>query len=151
LGGAPANQHDLRLREREKTMTGFSTYPMAKRKPAVPHQPIVDPAGWEPDDIRDFDCWTYSMDETDIGELMDGVAGLQRAQVPIEAIGPETFPLHHLASGLQDVRKELADGRGIVRLRGFPIEELERDAAIMVYLGLGSYVGHCSHKTNMAI
>jgi hypothetical protein len=122
-------------------MTEFPSYPTARREPAVPHQPIVDPAGWEPDDVRDIDRWTYSMDETDISELMDGAAGLRRAEVPIEAVGPETFPLHRLASGLQDVRKELADGRGIVRLRGFPIEELERDAAMMAYLGLGSYVG----------
>ena len=122
-------------------MTAFPTYKTARREPAVPQKPVVDPAGWEPREVRDVDRWSYHLTETDVGELMDGVAGIRRAGVAIESIGPENFPLHHLAAALQDVRKELSDGRGIVRLRGLPIEDLGRDGAMMAYLGLGSYIG----------
>lgn len=122
-------------------MSRFPTYPTARREPAVAGKPVVDPAGWEPGEMRDVDRWSYALSETDIGELMDGVASLRQAGLALEMVGPENFPLHHLASALKDVRQELSDGRGIVRLLGFPIEDLDRDGAMIAFLGLGSYVG----------
>ena len=122
-------------------MDGFPTYDKTRREPAVPHQPVVDPAGWSTSEMEKLDNWTYNLSATDIGEIMDGVASMRRSGTPIEAIGPETFPLDQLAVGLHDVHMEISDGRGAVRIRGLPIEELDYDGAMIAYLGMSSYIG----------
>ena len=122
-------------------MKRFPTYPSARREPAVPHKPLVDPAAWTPEELADLDRWTYTLTEADIGEVMDGVASMRRAGVPIADVGPEKFPLHSLAASLRDVHLEIREGRGVVRLRGFPIEELDCEGAMTAYLGISSYIG----------
>jgi hypothetical protein len=91
--------------------------------------------------MRDVDRWSYALTSTDIGELMDAATSLRQAGLAMGMAGPENFLLHHLVSARKDVRQELSDGRGIVRLLGVPIEDLDRDSAMIAFLGLGSYVG----------
>ena len=50
-------------------MAGFGTFQSARRAPAQVGELIVDPAGWEPQDIVAADDWIYTLDDTDIGEI----------------------------------------------------------------------------------
>ena len=122
-------------------MGDFRTYKTAKRLPAVPHQPLVDPAGWDPDELRNVDDWAYRLTDRDVAELMDAVAGVRRGRVALVDIERRHFPLKGLADVLEDVRRELLDGRGVVRLRNFPIDALDREGIAIGYLGLGAYLG----------
>jgi alpha-ketoglutarate-dependent taurine dioxygenase len=122
-------------------MSDFRTFLTAKRLPAEPHRPIVDPAGWDPDEVRDVDRWSYYLTEQDSEELINAVSEARRKSVAIEQVGRENFPLKSFASVLEDMRRELLDGRGMVRLRGFPLDRLSRDESFLAYLGLGSYIG----------
>jgi hypothetical protein len=42
---------------------------------------------------------------------------------------------------LKDVRLELAEGRGIVMLQGFPVERFDVRRRAIAYLGIGAYLG----------
>jgi hypothetical protein len=122
-------------------MPDFRTFLTAKRLPAEPHKPVVDPAGWDPDEVRDVERWSYHLTEQDAEELVAAVAAARRSGVAVEQIQRENFPLESFAKVLEDVRRELLDGRGMVRLRGFPLDRMRRDDAFMAYLGLGAYIG----------
>ena len=122
-------------------MGDFRTYKTARRLPAEPHKPVIDPAGWESDSLRDVDAWAYRFTERDSAELMDGIAAVRRSGVALVDIDRAHFPLGGLADILEDVRRELLDGRGVVRLRGFPVDALDREEVAIGYLGLGSYLG----------
>lgn len=122
-------------------MKRFPTYPTARREPAVPHKPVVDPAEWTVEEMADLDNWTYQLTNTEIDEIIDGVASLRRQGVPLATVTASTFPLAHLASSLHDVHLELREGRGVVRLRGFPIDQLDREGAMAAYLAISSYMG----------
>lgn len=122
-------------------MGDFRTFRTAKRLPAEAFKPVVDPAGWDPDELRDVDRWSYWFTENDVAELMDAIAAARQSAVPLAEVGRNTFPLKALAALMEDVRCELADGRGVVRLRGFPIDRLDREGVMLGYLGLGSYLG----------
>ena len=122
-------------------MGDFRSFLRSKRDPAQPMQPVVDPAGWRPDDLRDVAAWSYRISERDIEELAAAIAVVRRNRVPLVEVARENFPLAGFAEILADVRRELMDGRGIVMLRGFPVERFDREEAAIAYLGLGGYLG----------
>src|SRR5215813_8328098 len=120
----------------------FRTFHKARRVPAVPLQPAIDPAGWSPDDLGDVATWSYRITDSDIDELSAAVASVRRSSIPVEAVSRDNFPLKGLAEVMTDVRRELMNGRGIVMLQGFPIERFDRQAIAIAYLGMGSYMGN---------
>src|SRR5215471_15300741 len=102
-------------------MGDFRSFRSSRRAPARAMEPVVDPAGWSPEDLRDVASWTYRISEQDIDDLAEGVKEVRRRRVPIVEIAREHFPLGAFADALADVRRELLDGRGIVMLQDFPI------------------------------
>ena len=120
-------------------MSGFRTFDRARRLPAKPLEPVVDPSGGG-EDLRDVAAWSYQLGGSEIDELVAGVEAVRRSGVPLTGIDRGHFPLGALAAVLADVRRELLDGRGIVLLQNFPID-LDREAIAIAYLGLGSHLG----------
>jgi len=104
-------------------------------------QPVLDPAGWSPADLAQLADWSYRISERDADELADGVASVRCNGVPVVDVTRENFPLKKFADVLADVKRELADGRGIVMMRDFPLERFDREASAIAYIGLGSYLG----------
>jgi hypothetical protein len=122
-------------------MGDFRGFTTNKRLPARAMEPVVDPAGWSAEALRDVSSWSYRITGRDIDELMAGIAAVRRNRVPIVEVARESFPLNGFADVLADVRRELIDGRGIVMLQNFPVEQLDREGQAIAYLGLGSYLG----------
>jgi hypothetical protein len=110
--------------------------------PAVQTQPVIDPAGWLPEDFGAVATWSYQISERDIGELAAAVTSVRRQGTAIEAVNRENFHLERLADVLADVKRELTDGRGMVMMQNFPVDRLDREAIAFAYLGLGSYIGN---------
>lgn len=111
------------------------------RVPAVAGQPVVDPAGWEPEDLVRADDWIHRFDDRDIAEIDDAVAGLTARGLAPAEITATNFPLPHLASRIEEIRRQLQDGRGMAVLRGLPVAEKGREWSARAYLGLGAHLG----------
>jgi hypothetical protein len=122
-------------------MDDFRSFQSSKRVAAAAMQPVIDPAGWSPDDLRDVARWSYSISARDADELAGGIREVRRRGVPIVEIAREHFPLAAFADVLADVRRELLDGRGIVMLQHFPVERFDREETAIAYIGLGAYLG----------
>jgi hypothetical protein len=122
-------------------MGNFRSFESVLRVPAAPMQPVVDPAGWAPDRLGDVDDWAYRLTETDADELGAAVAAFRKTGRPAVDACREAFPLDQFARILADMRRELLDGRGMVMLRNFPIDRMDREAIAIAYLGIGSYLG----------
>jgi hypothetical protein len=122
-------------------MADFRSFTRARRIPATPMAPVVDPAAWTAETLGGVDDFSCRIGERDVDELIAGISAFRRLGVPIEEVGRGNFPLHGFADVLADVRRELVDGRGIVMLRGFPVERLSREEQAIAYLGLGAYLG----------
>ncbi len=119
----------------------FRTYHNARRVPAVPMKPVIDPAAWSPGDLGEVSTWSYRFTPRDVDELSEAVASVRRNRTPVEAVKRDNFPLTGLAQVMADVRRELIDGRGMVMMQGFPNDRFDREAIAIAYLGLGSYMG----------
>ena len=122
-------------------MAGFSSWRDKKRLPAVPLQPVVDPAAGYEEELRDVARWSYDFSEAEKDEFVAGVEAVRRQGVALVDIARAHYPLRRAADLLEEVRRELKDGRGIVMLRGFPLDRLDREGQAIAYLGLGAYLG----------
>ena len=123
-------------------MGDFRTFRTATRIASQPMQPVTDPADWTAVDLGQVESWSYRLSERDIDELAAAVASVKRASIPLTDIDVDSFPLGGFADVLHDVYRELTDGRGMVMLRGFPIDRFDRETTAIAYLGLGSYLGN---------
>jgi TfdA family taurine catabolism dioxygenase TauD len=122
-------------------MGDFRSFKTALRRPAAPMQPAVDPADWSPESLQDVANWSYRISNRDADELAAGVAAVRRAGVPIVDIRRASFPLQAFGDVLTDVRRELLDGRGIVMMQNFPLDQFDREETAIAYVGLGAWLG----------
>src|SRR5262249_15862455 len=119
----------------------FRTYHLKKRSPAAPMQPVDDPADWTADTLGPVDDWAYHITPTDQDELIAAVENFRKLALPLPQVDRTRFPLPRLKDVLADIRRDLLDGRGIVMLRNFPIDRLDREGVAIAYMGFGSYLG----------
>jgi hypothetical protein len=126
---------------RGKTMADFRTYQMARRAPAVPMQPVIDPAGWLPETLGPVEDWAYRISDEDTDDLLAAVEAFRRRGLPLPDVNRDNFPLKKLKDVLADIRRELIDGRGLVMVQNFPVDQLDREGVAIAYMGLGSYLG----------
>jgi hypothetical protein len=122
-------------------MNDFRSFQSSKRGIAKAMEPVVDPAGWTAEQLRNVAEWSYRISERDADELAAGIAAVRRRGVPVVDVGRENFPLAGFGDVLADVRRELVDGRGIVMLQNFPVERFDREETAIAYIGLGAYLG----------
>ena len=70
------------------------------------------------------------------------MAGLrERGQTAFEDIGRHDFPLDAIAEDVRAWCHEVADGRGLLLLRGFPVDRWSQEEAELVWFGLGTHFG----------
>ena len=111
------------------------------RAPAVPLQPIVDPAGWTAREVAQNDDWIYQLSEADIRDIHGAVAAAENSGSPIKDIGRDDFVLPNLAGKLADIRHELIDGRGFVLIRGVPVADFTLKQSAIAYWGISAHLG----------
>jgi hypothetical protein len=111
------------------------------RVPAVPMQPIVDPAGWTPAEFREAEPWVQHFSDDDVADILDAVARVEKAGTDLTRIARADFDLPVAGRTLAQVYDELADGVGIVQVRGLPVARLTRRQAAIAFLGIGTHFG----------
>ncbi len=104
-------------------------------------QPVVDPAAWTAESLGPLHDWSYRISAANQDELIAAVAHFRTLGLPLPEVDRTNFPLPRLAGVLADIRRELIDGRGIVMVHDFPIEELDREGVALAYMGVGAYLG----------
>jgi hypothetical protein len=122
-------------------MAVFRTFQNAQRLPAEAMAKVVDPADWTAGELGPVDDWSYLIGDADANDLVAGVESFRRTGLPLVSVERDNFPLGAFADVLHDVRQELLDGRGIVMIKNFPVDRLDREGIAIAYLGLGSYLG----------
>jgi hypothetical protein len=94
---------------------------------------------WTSDQVGDDYVWELT--DADRHELE---AALEHAEARTQRtldITIDDFPLPTLGPKLEATARELIDGRGVVLIRGVPVDRLGRDRASAVYWGMGAHLG----------
>ena len=101
--------------------------------------PITDPCAWQGKDIKDSKRWIRQLAPAHVGELEAALAHVKGK--PWQEIKRADFPLATLGTLLADIRDELENGCGIMKLKGFPVENHSEDDLRRMYFGLGTHLG----------
>lgn len=113
----------------------------ADREPAHAGEPVIDPAGWEPEVLINNDDWVYRFTAGDLSELANAVDRIENRNIDIVDLTHDDFPLPRFGALLRSVRQELLDGRGLAVLRGLPVADWGRRRSAIAYFGMGHYIG----------
>lgn len=105
------------------------------------HAPITGPSAWLGRDIVNSTRWIRDLRPADISHVDAALAAVERRGLAWHDIKPADFPLPGLEGLLADIREELENGCGMVKLRGIPVARYSEDQLRKLYFGLGSNVG----------
>jgi hypothetical protein len=101
---------------------------------------VLEPGcAWTSDQVGDDYVWELT--DIDRAELEAALEHAEAATVRTLDITAEDFPLPSLGPKLEATARELIDGRGVVLIRGVPVDRLGRERASAVYWGIGMHLG----------
>lgn len=110
--------------------------------PIIPNRPFDLPAAWTTADIGGKDALAFDLDDRHLAAFEAAVAGLrERGLTAFEDVGRDDFPLDAIAEDVRAWRHEVADGRGLLLLREFPVDRWSQEEAELVWFGLGAHFG----------
>lgn len=100
---------------------------------------LEEHCAWRRDDVGDSHVWELTdEDRVELTAALDHAEARTSATLEITA---EDFPLPGLGPKLADVARELIEGRGVVLIRGVPVDRLGPDRASALYWGMGRHLG----------
>jgi hypothetical protein len=103
--------------------------------------PLTGPAVWTGADIKNSTRWIRDFPAAGTLAIDNALAAVNKAGLEWSQIIRRDFPLVGLDALLDDIRDELENGVGILKLRGFPVERYSEDDLRKVYFGLGTHIG----------
>jgi hypothetical protein len=101
--------------------------------------PLTGPCVWQGKDIANSTRWVRQLTTGQVAELEAALKAVQGT--PWHEIKREDFPLQSLDDLLEDIRDELENGCGIMKLKGFPVANHSEDDLRRMYWGLGTHLG----------
>jgi hypothetical protein len=101
--------------------------------------PLTGPCVWQGKDIANSTRWVRQLTTGQIAELETALQAVTAK--PWQEIRREDFPLPTLDALLEDIRDELENGCGIMKLKGFPVADHSEDDLRRMYWGLGTHLG----------
>ena len=110
---------------------------------------IDHPAAWRPSDFNSADDFAFDLEERHLDAIEEAMNAVVRAGKKLETLEDSDFAMPSIASELATVRRELTDGRGLVLMRGFPVEQYSVEEIGMIYWGIGSHFGQGTSQSRL--
>jgi len=104
-------------------------------------RPITGANVWRGKDLATAPRWQRRLDAAQLGELDGALATAQARGLAWEEMRREDFPLPGWAGLVDDIRRELEDGSGLMLLRGIDVARYSPDALKILYAGLCRQLG----------
>jgi len=101
---------------------------------------------WVGSDLAATTDWIRPVSATAVAECEAALAGLRRRGLASPDFGREDFLLPTFSRDVDAVLEELENGRGLVLLRGFPVDRWAAEDLRDIYWGLGSHLGHIRYQ-----
>lgn len=104
------------------------------------HEPIDAPYAWKGADLQHSTAWIRPFTRAELAEIDAAVQGAKRRRLDWVDVTREDFPLPAFSAELSRIAQELETGRGMILLRGLPLEYSAEDLRL-AYWGIGTHLG----------
>ena len=104
------------------------------------HRPIVAPFAWKGAELQNRTDWIRPFRPAELKEIDAALQGVKRRGLGWLDVTRENFPLPGFAAELAAIAQELETGRGMILLRGLPLEYSPDDLRL-AYWGIGANLG----------
>lgn len=111
-------------------------------------QPIPGRVAWYGRELGLDGDWVRRLDQRQVSTLQAALDHADRLAIPTLEIRREDFPLPGFDGLVADIREELENGRGMVRLTGLPVERFSVEGLRRLFWGLGTHLGTAVHQNS---
>jgi hypothetical protein len=103
--------------------------------------PLGGPAAWTGADLEHDRGWVRHLGAREVAALDGALAHVRARGLDWAQVTRADFPLGGFAADLEEMAEELENGRGIVLLRGLPVERYDPQALKCIHFGLACHLG----------
>ena len=104
-------------------------------------EPINNSSAWTREELEVSRSYLYLLSAAEISEIFGIVERIERDSPNLHEVTQEDFNLPIFGSVLEDLRREVINGRGFVFLRGLPTEGRSLYQTALAFWGLGCHFG----------
>lgn len=105
-------------------------------------EPYDHPAAWKASTFQDKEEFVVELGGKHVDALARAVEKLKtKGQTDLHKIGRDDFALESISDDLAEWQSEITDGKGLLILRGFPVDTFPIDEIELMWLGLGTHFG----------
>src|SRR4051812_25417238 len=108
---------------------------------SIGRQPLAGRAFWYGAELTRTGDWLRRIGARETAELRRAVDAVTARGIPLYQITRADFPLDATRGLLDDVRAELEDGRGMVRITGLDVAGWAVDDLRRLFWGLSTHLG----------
>src|SRR5205823_74889 len=101
--------------------------------------PLETGCEWRTDQLGD--TYVFQLTDAHLDELDAALLHAQASCHDVLDITRESFPIPTLAPELGRITRDLIDGRGVVLIRGIPVDRYGKERASSIYWGVGMHLG----------
>ena len=102
----------------------------------IPLEPACE---WRRDDLGD--SYVFQLTDAHLAELDAALVHAEATCADVLDITRDAFPLPTLGAELTAITHDLINGRGVVLIRGVPVERYGKQRASSIYWGVGMHLG----------
>ena len=111
--------------------------------PATPTfaAPIRHPSAWTVSDFRSPADYSVDLDAAQLRDIATAMRRIKAAGIGLDGLQREHFEVPSLRPIVEEIRRQVEDGRGFVLLRRLPIEDYSKDDLGLIFWGIGTHLG----------
>jgi len=111
--------------------------------PATPvfATPIRHPSAWTVADFRSPADYSVDLDAAQLRDIAAAMRRINAAGIGLDGLPREHFEVPSLRPFVEEIRRQVEDGRGFVLLRGLPVEDYSKDDLGLIFWGIGTHLG----------
>jgi len=111
--------------------------------PATPvfATPIRHPSAWTVADFRSPADYSVDLDAAQLRDIAAAMRRINAAGIGLDGLQREHFEVPSLRPFVEEIRRQVEDGRGFVLLRGLPVEDYSKDDLGLIFWGIGTHLG----------
>lgn len=112
-------------------------------------EPVNHPAAWRGNEISSIDELSFILQDRHLSALDRALKSVHARGLDLNSVEKADFDLSAISHDIEKIENEILHGRGIVIIRGFPVNDYSLEDIEILYWGLGTYLGTGESQSKM--